>query len=174
MKIAEELEARSGWSSQGLLQKFIDNGFEPVLDSKNLETRFALTDNGAIYMYKKRGEPSHVLSIIRNVGNTQQQSKKLKEIEIEFTYPKPVSLIQYLIKIANVTDEDIVLDFFSGSGSTAEAVMKNNINENRESFAKFIMVQLPEKVENSKFQNLCELGEYRISKNWTRNYYSKR
>lgn len=82
-----------------------------------------------------------------------------------FTHPKPTKLLYNLIKI--VTDkDDIVLDFFSGSATTAHAVMQLNTEDggNR----KYILVQLPEvcdemsEAAKAGFQNICEIGKERI------------
>ena len=84
-----------------------------------------------------------------------------------FDNPKPVSLILRQLKLVTNDDKDaIVLDFFSGSATTAHAVMQLNAEDggNR----KFILVQLPEKAElgtaaaEAGFQNICEIGEERI------------
>ena len=82
-----------------------------------------------------------------------------------FEYAKPSKLIEYLIKISNAENE-IILDFFSGAGTTADSVFKFNINNNLNN--KFILVQLPENVdENSKgfnegYKNICDIGKERI------------
>ncbi|WP_238542416.1 site-specific DNA-methyltransferase [Sphingomonas sp. PAMC 26621] len=65
----------SGWSSRNLLDLFIRNGFEDIVDAEGNARRFALTESGAIYTYKSRGAgQGHVLSVIRNVGTTKQNS----------------------------------------------------------------------------------------------------
>ena len=82
-----------------------------------------------------------------------------------FSFPKPSSLIQFFAKIINSNDA-IILDFFSGSATTAHAVMKLNAEDggNR----KFIMVQLPEKTDEKSeaykagYKNICEIGKERI------------
>lgn len=82
-----------------------------------------------------------------------------------FTHPKPSKLIYNIIKIATEKD-DIVLDFFSGSATTADAVIQLNAEDggNR----KFILIQLPEECDEDSvpfsegYQNICELGEKRI------------
>lgn len=82
-----------------------------------------------------------------------------------FTHPKPSKLIYHLVKIAT-SKEDIILDFFSGSGTTAHAVMQLNAEDggNR----RFILVQLPEKCEEKSeaykagYRNICEIGKERI------------
>ena len=82
-----------------------------------------------------------------------------------FDYSKPVDLIEFLIKTIS-EKESLILDFFSGSATTAHAVMKLNAEDggNR----KFIMVQLPEKTEEKSeaykagYKNICEIGKERI------------
>ena len=88
-----------------------------------------------------------------------------KEIDVSFNNPKNKELIMELIKL-NISKEDIILDFFSGSATTAHAVMQLNAEDggNR----KYIMVQLPElcgeKTEAYKngYKNICEIGKERI------------
>ncbi len=82
-----------------------------------------------------------------------------------FDYPKPTSLLTYLISYID-DDDYYVLDFFSGSGTTAHAVMLANASDNGK--RKFIMVQLPEPTpeggdaRNAGFIDLCAVGEERI------------
>ena len=89
-----------------------------------------------------------------------------------FSYPKPVSLIEYFITLLyNEKEEDyendfIVLDFFSGSATTAHAVMQLNAEDG--GHRKFIMVQLPEPCDEKSeaykdgYKNICEIGKERI------------
>lgn len=83
-----------------------------------------------------------------------------------FDYPKPLSLINTLLKIANTNNNSIILDFFSGSATTAHAVMRLNAEDggNR----KFICVQLPEvtaedsEAHKAGYNTICEIGKERI------------
>ncbi|PIT53717.1 DNA methylase [Snodgrassella alvi] len=83
-----------------------------------------------------------------------------------FSNPKPIELIKALLRIANVKNEHIVLDFFSGSATTADTIMQLNAEDggNR----KFIMVQLPESTDEKSeaykagYKNICEIGKERI------------
>lgn len=93
--------------------------------------------------------------------------KKLFETNLAiFDYSKPVELIHDLCILANITCDDIVLDFFSGSATSAHAVMQLNAEDggNR----KFIMVQLPEPTDEKSeaykagYKNICEIGKERI------------
>lgn len=83
-----------------------------------------------------------------------------------FDYPKTPSLLVRFLKMANVEDVDTVLDFFSGSATTAHAVMQFNAEDG--GHRKFIMVQIPEacdeKTEAYKagYKNICEIGKERI------------
>lgn len=83
-----------------------------------------------------------------------------------FTNPKPTKLLRHLATIANCSDNSIILDFFSGSATTAHAVMQLNAEDG--GHRKFIMVQLPEKCDESSeaykagYKNICEIGKERI------------
>jgi len=96
-----------------------------------------------------------------------EKIKKLFQIEKSyFDYAKPVNLVNDLILMSKTSDDDIVLDFFSGSATTAHAVMQLNAEDggNR----KFIMVQLPEvcapdsEAAKAGYKNICEIGKERI------------
>ena len=106
-----------------------------------------------------------------SIGMTQDGTKDIADLfeSKVFGFPKPVELIKYLIKATTSTsimDGDIILDFFSGSATTAHAVMQLNAKDggNR----KYILVQLPEvcdeKSEAAKagYKNICEIGKERI------------
>ena len=102
-----------------------------------------------------------------NIGMSQDGTKEVTSLfdGKVFSFPKPSSLIQFFAKIINSNDA-IILDFFSGSATTAHAVMKLNAEDggNR----KFIMVQLPEKTDEKSeaykagYKNICEIGKERI------------
>ena len=102
------------------------------------------------------------------VGHSQEASQNLKKIfegKAYFDYPKPVNLIKRCLQLYT-SERDIILDFFSGSATTAHAIMKLNAEDggNR----KFIMVQFPELCDEkteafkSGYKNICEIGEERI------------
>jgi adenine-specific DNA-methyltransferase len=124
----------------------------------NVYTKTYLND----VLEKSSAKPN---SFIENYIN-QMASHELNELNIPFDYAKPTALIIYLMKIAQLKDEDIVLDFFSGSASTADAVMQYNANNKKQ--CKSIMVQIPEKTDekseafNAGYKNICDIGEERI------------
>lgn len=101
------------------------------------------------------------------IGMSQDGTKEIQNIfdyKI-FSYPKPVNLLKFLLQIIN-SEECLILDFFSGSATTAHAVMQLNAEDGGK--RKFIMVQLPEVcAENSEaykagYKNICEIGKERI------------
>lgn len=106
------------------------------------------------------------LMLYTEVGSNQDGNLELKDLfEAQiFDYPKNTKLLNRIFTIANVKNNDIILDFFSGSATTAEAVMK--LNSADESYRKFILVQLPEKYSDKSgkynFETICDLGEERI------------
>jgi len=95
-----------------------------------------------------------------------EASKELIKLEIPFDFSKPKNLVKYLIKIMGFKNNDLILDFFSGSATTAHAVMDLNAKDggNR----KFIMVQLPEATDEKSeaykagYKTIPEIGKERI------------
>ncbi|MGI2122764.1 site-specific DNA-methyltransferase [Shewanella baltica] len=142
-KLIEGVEAESGWSSKNLLLKFIETDFKPVIDTKGQKTRFVVTSTGAIESIKERENASHVISVLSGVGSTQSQSATLKEMGFEFSFPKPVDLISYLISI-HPDKELIVLDSFAGSGSTAESTLRQNAIDGGS--RRFILIEMDENI----------------------------
>ena len=102
------------------------------------------------------------------VGTTDGAGKELESLmgSKVFDFPKPTSLLKYIIQIANVKNDDIVLDFFSGSATTAHALMQLNAEDSGN--RRFIMVQLPEMCDEkseaykARYKNICEIGKERI------------
>lgn len=140
-KVVNPVIATTGWATRAQLEEFIQNGFHPVIDSKGQKTKFIMTRNGAIESIKEREKVSYVISVLNNMGGTQKATADMGELGEYFDYPKPVVLIKYLAQMYSEED-DIVLDFFSGSATTAHAVMKLNAVD--KGHRRYIMVQLPE------------------------------
>lgn len=100
-----------------------------------------------------------------NSDNAMQEFKNLGFSNQAFPFPKSSALLKHIVYLSNCTD-GIILDFFSGSGTLAQAVLE--INAEEEANRKFILVQLPEKCEESGdafkagFKTICDIGEERI------------
>ena len=102
-----------------------------------------------------------------NIGMSQDGTKEITNLlgTKAFSFPKPTVLIKYLIS-TSTEEGDFILDFFSGSATTAHAVMQLNAEDG--GHRKFIMVQLPEKCDEGSeaykagYKNICEIGKERI------------
>ncbi len=123
-RLVHSVTVTSGWSSKNILENFIRNNFEHVVDANQQRTTFVLKKTGNIH-YKKIRDTSHVLSVVRNLGTTQQASEELKAMGLTFSFPKPVGLISYLLSFHSNTNARI-LDFFAGSGTTGQAALELN------------------------------------------------
>ena len=138
---------------------------------KNNEIYFKKNDDGSYSVYYKfylegrTKRPSNLWTDIEGNKKAQIDLKSLINEKV-FDTPKPLELIYKLSKISMLGNNDIVLDFFSGSATTAHAIMNLNAKDNGN--RKFIMVQLPElcdkKTEAYKagYKNICEIGKERI------------
>ena len=164
-KLMNDVDVFSGWANSNKLQKFINTEFTPIQEENGILS-FYLSENGVIYYFKERSKARNILSVLQNMGTTEQSRSLLEKNNLFFSYPKPLNLIAYLIKIGLVTTDDIVLDFFAGSSTTAHAIMQLNAADggNRQ----FIMVQIPEPCdENSEaykagYTTIAEISKERI------------
>lgn len=101
-------------------------------------------------------------------GHNHEAVEEVKNLlqDNVFTNPKPVKLLKYLLTVGNCKENSIILDFFSGSATTAHAIMQLNAEDG--GHRKFIMVQLPEQTDakseayKAGYKTICEIGEERI------------
>lgn len=144
--------------SKETMQNLIDEG-KVVKINNNLYQKSYKND----YLGKKKGS-----STWWDVGTTSQGTIEVKNIlgKSYFDFAKPVSLITYILDYIDIEENDIILDFFSGSATTAQAVLEFGFQKNIK--LNFIMVQLPELTEpyseafKDGFQTICEIGKERI------------
>lgn len=130
--------------------------------------RFYFTQNGRggirrkTYIDKVVGKLPTNFWPYEEVGHTDEAKKELKNLfdgSAPFDTPKPVRLLDRMLTVA--TDKDsIVMDFFSGSATTAHAIMQKNAEDG--GHRKFILVQLPEKSPSPQYKTLCDIGKERI------------
>ena len=96
-------------------------------------------------------------------GHNQAANDDMTElfgVKNVFSNPKPKELIKGLLKISNCKNNDVCLDFFAGSGTTAHAVLALNSEDNKN--RKFVLVQLPEKIENLDFPTIASITRERV------------
>ncbi|WP_024897856.1 site-specific DNA-methyltransferase [Brucella rhizosphaerae] len=135
-----------GMANRNKLQEFINNGCNEVLED-DLPIRFYINANAAVRYRKKNDRPRNILSVFRNMGTTEKTKTYLRKMGIFYNYPKPLELIQYLVSIG-CEREGLVLDFFAGSSTTAEAVFRQNKADGTN--RRFALVQLAEPLDPSK------------------------
>ena len=171
--LENDIDIVNGKSNQDII---LTGNFKWTQENLNLETKngtkyWIKSDKFAI-RYEREGEriktPSNIISKEEcGVGTNEDAQKDIIKLfgQKVMDYPKPVSLIKYLVKM-NTSKSDIVLDFFSGSATTAHAVMQLNAEDGNN--RKYIMVQLPEICDEQSeaykagYKNICEIGKERI------------
>jgi adenine-specific DNA-methyltransferase len=147
----EEFEVRK---KQGLIEFKKDKNDEYQIYTKT-------------YLYDENGQKRKVRprSILKQevVGFTQNGNKEVIEIfgKKVFDNPKPISLLKYLFDI-QLDKNDIILDFFGGSGTTGQSVLE--LNQEDGGNRKFILVQLPEPTSNPDYPTISEITKERIRK----------
>lgn len=153
----------------GLKNKFL----EFVLSNKSTASKYTIkykvyeyVDNeGKIREKKGRVYSNLILSPINQQGNSD--IKDIFNNQVLFSNPKPINLIKYLINTID-TEDSIILDFFSGSATTAQAVMQLNANDKGK--RKFIMVQIAEETpegspaRNAGYTTIDQIGMERIKR----------
>ncbi|MDD6672446.1 MAG: site-specific DNA-methyltransferase [Eubacteriales bacterium] len=155
-------------------QTFLKNKSENRVVFKETKTSPLLTPEGKqakwniytkLYLKERLESGMRPITFIDKYTNSEA-SKELIQMDIPFDFSKPRRLIQYLMKICIADKDSLILDFFSGSATTAHAVMQLNAEDG--GHRKFIMVQLPEETEEKSeaykagFKNICEIGKERI------------
>ncbi|MGO4904854.1 site-specific DNA-methyltransferase [Flavobacterium sp. W20_MBD1_R3] len=115
---------------------------------------------------KDRQEEGQLPNDFISKYENRHSAKELNELDIPFDFPKPSELIKYLAKICDSKNDEIILDFFSGSASTAQAIMSVNVEDGLK--RKHIQVQLPQLTDEksdaykSGFKTIVEIGKERI------------
>jgi adenine-specific DNA-methyltransferase len=149
-KLTEDVEVFAGWANANKLKAFIQNNFEELVEEDG-EITFYLSSKGVVYYRKERESAKNILSVLRGFMTTEKMRSELEKNEIYFSYPKPVDLLEYLISMG-LKENEILLDFFAGSGSTGHAFY-NYIKTNN-TLANYILVQMSEpcNVESLAYQ----------------------
>lgn len=166
---------REHYPSEGRCWKNVEEVYLKLLEDNRMW--FGVDGNGVprkkVFLSEKEGKPIWTWWTNSEVGHTQEATQALTTLlgsKTIFDYSKPVRLIKRMVELAS-KDDDIILDFFSGSATTAHAVMQLNTEDDGN--RKYIMVQLPESTDNNleackfldkidKSHTICEIGKERI------------
>lgn len=157
------------WSRDRYLQEKANNNIEfkksdgVLIDSEGYPAKWNVYTK--IWLTDRQEEGATPVDIITKWEN-RQSAKELSELGIPFDFAKPIGLIRYLITLMPNTFNSIILDFFSGSSTTAHAVMQLNAEDGGK--RKYIMVQLPEETpedseaRKSGYNTIPEIAKERI------------
>jgi len=174
--LSQDVTLKAGWTMKNMIQDWLDG--KKVSDTKGQEiVEFFFKENGKLYS-KKKVEFECPKSILSDVPDTQSARTQIEELlgnQDIFSYPKPSALIERFINLATDPD-DIVMDFFAGSCSTAQALFDVNKSQSVGK-RRFILVQIPEPLSQdnvdheaaiefcrsiNKPGNIAEIGKERI------------
>lgn len=165
-KLVKPVTLSAGWTMKSMIESWLRG--EVVYDTKGQPIEeFFFKENGKLYS-KKRMITFSIKSVLKDMPDTQKARIEVAELlgsQDIFPYPKTTELAKLFSKL--LTDKnDTILDFFSGSATTAHAVMKLNAEDGGK--RKFIMVQLPEVTDEKSearkagYETICQIGEERI------------
>ena len=142
-RLAHPCKIFSGWANANKLRAFIANNCN-VIDDNGDKVSFYLSKNGVVYYRRDRKKARNIVSVLRNFSTTEKMRSELESMGVPFQYPKPKELLQYLLQVGCEKD-GVILDFFSGSGSTAHAAwLQQTVDEVTR---RYILVQLPEPLD---------------------------
>ena len=142
---------------------FKETSTSALVDEKGNQSRWNIYNKLWLKEQQEKGSvPSNLITSFEN----RQSSAELKALSIPFDFSKPVNLIKYLAGLVGLENNDILLDFFAGSATTAHATIQLNAEDggNR----KFIMVQLPEETDEKSeafkagYKTISEISKERI------------
>ena len=148
-RYSQEMTIEEYWEKTGKTKKFIRRNKDGKGMNRGVEHWVAPSEG-----------------ILRNSNWSDLLASKPTGVDIPFDSPKNVDVLKVLIELSGMESDDLILDFFSGSATTAHAVMQLNAEDggNRQ----FIMVQLPEVCDQKSeaykagYKNICEIGKERI------------
>lgn len=165
-QLVEPVSLSAGWTMKNMIQDWMRG--EKVYDLKGQPIEeFFFKANGKLYS-KKRVSTVSIKSLLKDIPDTQKARVEMESLfgsQDVFSYPKPTELVKLLAKLST-NDGDIIMDFFSGSATSADAIMQLNAEENTR--RKYIMVQVPERVDEKSdagkmgLNTICEIGKERI------------
>jgi len=160
--LANDVLIEAGWAMKNQVLSWLKG--EETYDSKGQKVlRFYFNAQGILFYEKERGT-QHPKTVLQSekVGNTKRGGQDILDLFSEkiMDFPKPINLIEFLTSLIAQNENDMILDFFSGSATTAHAIMKLNSEDSGN--RKYIMVQLPEPTDNKEFPTICEIGKERI------------
>lgn len=161
-EIMREGDGRWRWSKETyLLQKdlivFKQTKSSPLINENGEKAQWNLYTKS--YLNDRQVDGTLPRNFLTDFIN-RKGADLIKRLGIEFDFSKPIELIEFLIQIVELKKNDTILDFFGGSSTTAHGILKWNAEKG--TALKYLMVQLPELINNKEFKTISELGKERI------------
>jgi len=144
--LKEDVVLEAGWAMKNQMISWFSG--EETFDSKGQKVLEFYFNSSGVLTYKKDRSIVNPATVLKGYGSTKNGSLRIKELfdtEV-FNFPKPVDLLKFLIKLCT-NENDIVMDFFSGSATIADSILQLNFEDNKN--RKFILVQFPENLDDS-------------------------
>ncbi|MDP3009699.1 MAG: site-specific DNA-methyltransferase [Methylococcales bacterium] len=164
--LAHPVTLTAGWTMKNMILSWLAGN--EVVDTKGQKiVDFFFKENGKLYS-KKEITTLSIKSVLKDLPDTQKARQEIEELlgsQDIFSYPKTKELLKVLGKLST-NENDIILDFFSGSATTAHAVMQLNAEDGGK--RKFIMVQIPEACDEKSeafkagYKTIADIGKERI------------
>lgn len=144
--LKEDVILEAGWAMKNQMINWFAG--EETFDSKGQKVLEFYFNSSGVLTYKKDRSIVNPATVIKGYGSTKNGSSRIKELfntEV-FNFPKPTDLLKFLIKLCT-NENEIVMDFFSGSATIADSILQLNFEENKN--RKFILVQFPENLDDT-------------------------
>lgn len=175
VKLIEPVEVINGVNATELVLEGEYKWIQSTVESEISEGTYFLVKSKAFSIrYQRVGDkqlktPQNLINSSIGVGTNEEAKKELKRYGItSFDYPKPTSLIEFILKMVNLEKDIIVLDSFAGSGTTGHAVLK--FNDNDHGSRKFILIELMDYAETitaERIKKAIELGDVSSNSNFS-------
>lgn len=139
--LQKEVTLKAGWTMKNMILDWLEG--KTVFDTKGQEiVEFFFKENGKLYSKKiaKYASPKSILTDVPDTQGARLEIEQLLGSQDIFSYPKPSGLIRRFIELCT-NENDLIVDLFAGSGSTAQAVFESGEKRN------FFLVQIPEKID---------------------------
>jgi adenine-specific DNA-methyltransferase len=139
-KLKYPVKLKAGWAMKNQLLSWLEG--KETYDSKGQKVlRFFFNKQGILW-YEKERERINPKTVFSDKGNTKQGSQELEDLFNEriLSFPKPTKLIMHLVKLSREENNEIVFDFFAGSGTTAHSVI--NLNREDNGNLRYILVEM--------------------------------
>jgi adenine-specific DNA-methyltransferase len=140
-KLVNEVTLSAGWAMKSQMQSWFYEDSENTFDTKGQKVKEFYFNKSGVLTYIKEKSVTNPPTVLRNIANTKSGSSELTSIigPNKFDFPKPSEFIKFLLKLV-VSDNDIVLDSFAGTGTTAQAILQ--LNKEEDFNLEFILIEL--------------------------------